>query len=202
MRYRALELADLPDVLRLYRLMLDEGMAQMKGRVRYPHPDPETTPGEMQAYLFQKLTTGDPYWIARVAVIGGAIGPEGVRGGRPKGMAMGTLYPRPIGQPRWVGHCDLLFVDPKFRGGRGEKAIAVRLLSLLAEEARARIPGCVLEGSYVPGTHGERLWPRLGLVPYLVMCAFVDEKGQPREPQELFAHRVKPGATVKEATTG
>lgn len=184
MRYRFLQLYDLIEVGRLYRLMLEE--QQGKPIIHYPQWD-ETTPQEMQAYLFRQVTENPVHFIAIVAVLGGVVREANgaVHGGKAKGVVLGTIYPRPIGKPKHVGYCELLFVDPEFRGGRGEAAIAVQLIERLTATALERYPDLVLEGAYVPGSHGERLWTRLGMRPYVTYCAYVDDDGNPK-PADFF----------------
>lgn len=185
MRYRPPTIADLPEIKRLYRAMLEEGTADPT-LLHYPQWD-DTTPDEMYNFLFDEMLTPSNLWVGIVAVIGNSTVHEGrVIGGKPKGMIFGTLYERRIGKPKHVGHCDLLYVDPAFRAGKGERAVGMQLIRHMAAEAERRQPGCVLEGSYVPGTHGERLWPRLGLKPYVVWCAYVDRDGHPRPAHDLF----------------
>lgn len=188
MRYRAPTITDLPEIRRLYRAMLEEGTADPK-LLHYPQWD-ETTPEEMYDFLFDQLLNPSDQWVGLVAVIGDSrVQSDGsVVGGKPKGMVFGSIYRRPIGKPKLVGHCDLLYVDPAFRAGKGERAVGMQLIRHLAVEAERRAPGCVLEGSYVPGTHGERLWPRLGLKPYVVWCAYVDDEGQPRRGDLFRTH--------------
>ena len=88
-----------------------------------------------------------------------------------------------------IAHCNLLYVEPKSRAGRGQKAVGLRLLQHLLARCMERFPDAVLEGSYVPGTHGARLWPRLGLRDYVTYCAYADEAGVQKPMTQLFARR-------------
>jgi hypothetical protein len=161
--------------------------------VHYPQWN-ATTPAQMITYLYGELTKPPepqcPHCYHGLGVPdGGFMSSVAVLGNRPKGMAFGEIYLRPIGTPRIVGHCSLLYVEPKSRAGRGTKAIGVNLLKHLISAAVARYPDMVLEGSYVPGTHGARLWPGLGLRDYVTYCAYVDGHGTPKLASDLFGHR-------------
>jgi hypothetical protein len=186
-----MQVADLPMIGRLYHQMLVE--EYRTSTVHYPHRN-ATTPAQMVAYLYHQITAPPE---PQCHHCGGGLGKrEGgfmscvaLLGNRPKGMAFGEVYARPIGEPRMVGHCSTIYVEPKSRAMRGAKAVGPNLIKYLATEAQARFPGMVLEGSYVPGTHGERLWPRLGLKTYVAFCAYVDEASRPLPASQLFAHR-------------
>ena len=189
--------------------------AQQTDTLKYPSPTPET-PAEMMAYLYEELTApprhacphcrGDlgpraATFVSMAAVLGGFVGPDGaVHGGKPVGFAFGEVTARPVGVPKWIGHCRLLYVDPAHRAGRSLKrgrrvreGVGVQLIRYLVEEARRVHPEVVLEGSYVPGSHGARLWVRLGLRPYVTYCAYVNADGSPKDARDLFGHR---GGTV------
>lgn len=188
MEYRPVQLGDVPAVLRLYRQMLEE-YAGDTHVFHYPRWD-ETTPLELGAMLVETLTgPHQTQWIGHVALMGHQV----------KGMAFGSLYQRRVGYPKHVGHCDLLYVDPKFRGGRGSKAIGVRLLRLLWTEAHKRVPeGLVIEGSYVPGSHGEKMWTKIGGRPYAVAFALTDAEGNART-DDLFRGHGAPVARMRRA---
>ena len=197
MRYRLLQIADLPMIGRLYHQMLVE--SYHASDIHYPRWD-ATTPAQMIAYLYGELTKPPdprcPHCHGGLgAQEGGFMSCVAVLGNRPKGMAFGNIYMRPIGTPRIVGHCNLLYVEPKSRAGRGAKAVGANLIKHLVAGAVARYPDMVLEGSYVPGTHGSRLWPRLGLRDYVTYCAYVDENGRSRPAAQLFGHRTPRGVT-------
>lgn len=178
--YRLADLEDVPRMLVLYRAMLHEHAA--RPCIHYPRWD-ATTADEMGAHIASQLR--NPLWLGMVAV---SESHEG-RGGTVEAMILATIYQRPIGQPKHVGHVDLLYVHPAYRQARGRATVAVRLMQALGVEATRRVPDLVIEGSYVPGTPGARLWPRLGLTPYVVMCAYIHPDGTPRAATELFAPR-------------
>ena len=191
MRYRPLQIADLPMIGRLYHQMLVE--SHYASDVHYPRWD-ATTPTQMIAYLYYELTKPPiPYCPHCRGALegneGGFMSCVAVLGNRPKGMAFGDVYARRIGTPRMVGHCSLLYVEPKSRAGKGSKAVGANLIKHLVAGAVAKYPDMVLEGSYVPGTHGSRLWPRLGLRDYVTYCAYVDKDGNPKPAAQLFGHR-------------
>jgi hypothetical protein len=191
MKYRPMQVADLPMIGRLYHQMLVE--SYQTSEIHYPRWD-ATTPTQMIAFLYHQLTQPP---VPQCPHCRGDLPPrEGeffawvaVLGNRPKGMAFGEVYARQIGMPRLIAHCSLIYVEPKSRAGRGTKAVAPNLIKRMLTEATGRFPDAVIEGSYVPGTHGSRLWPRLGLQPYVTYCAYVDERGAPKPAASLFAHR-------------
>lgn len=192
---RPLQVADIPGVLDLYRQMIAEHAT--KGPVRYPQPT-DATPGEMGDYLYHSVTSGSPDLLPVVATADdGHRLPDGTPiGGTAIGFALASIYLRPIGHPKRVGYVEVLYVNPSHRNGRGPRAVAVQILKALGEEAYRRYPpaedgtpGLVIEGGYVPGTHGEKLWPGLGLRPYVVLCAFVDDQGNPLHRDQLFRRR-------------
>jgi hypothetical protein len=204
---------DLPAIQQLYAGMLAEALRGPT--LKYPQPTRQT-PAEMIAYLYGELTRGahetcphchgalgarQDLFVSMVAVLGGVKDAEGrVTGGRPVGFTFGEIAPRAIGTPKLVGHCRLIYVDPAHRAGRSIKrgrrvreGVGRRLLEyLVAEAVRLSPEPFALEGSFVPGSHGARLWPRLGLKPYVTYCAFVAPDGSPRDVRTLFGHRAPP----------
>ncbi len=172
MRYRPLQLVDLPGVQRLYHQMLAESES------KYPQWTVDT-PAELTKLWYEELTKPTGSLLAQVAVLGNRV----------KGFAFGELYRRPLGRPAWVGHCTHLYVEPKSRGGIGPKAVGPQLIRALAEDAEARCPGLVLEASYTPGTHGAHLWPRLGFQPYRVTAAYVDQAGKARPVADVLPRK-------------
>jgi hypothetical protein len=196
-------------IQQLYTQMLDEAMRGTT--LKYPRPTAET-PGDMTAYLYEQLTRTPRYtcqhcrgdlgeredvFLSVVAVLGGThLGGGVIVGGRPVGCAFGEMAPRVIGSPKWVAHCRWIYVDPAHRAGRSIKrgrrvreGVGVQLLRHLVAAALRVRPDFAVEGSFVPGSHGSRLWPRLGLLPYVTYCAFVEADGSLRDPRTLFAHR-------------
>lgn len=173
MRYRPIALVDLPGVQRLYHQMLAESSAETP--LHYPRWTAET-PAELTRALYDHLTGPGTGFVGVVAVLGNRV----------KGFAFGELYARPLGLPKWVGHCTHVYVEPKSRGAIGTRAVGPQLIRTLAAEATARCPGLVLEASYTPGTHGAVLWPRLGFVPYRVTAAYVDRDGRARPASDLL----------------
>jgi GNAT superfamily N-acetyltransferase len=146
---------------------------EREGRGLLPYPrHTQQTPAEVAGYLARQLE--NPRWVGVVAETR-----EGI-----SGWATGEIYRRPVGSPRWVGCCDLLYVVPEARGD----VVAPRLIRLLLDESERRMPGCVYECTYMPGSRGEHLWRRLGFRPYLVTAAFVTEAGAPRQDDLLGKH--------------
>jgi hypothetical protein len=169
---RPLQLTDLGDVALMYQRQLREEPEVFGG---YPH-DPEHSPADLIQLCQQGMQSAPHDWIGYVAVQAPDTGAFGEPvGGEPIGVVIATHYWRTLGTPHDVVHVEWIYVRPEVRG---HLRCAMQLLHVMADEARRRFPrDTACEGAYAPGSHAERIWKKLGMKPYVVRCALLDDAG-------------------------
>jgi len=172
MRFRKLQITDVPDVARLYGEYLED---RLPDECPYPYQD-ERSIDEFSLGLVRQLT-GNPHWFGFVAVVGSKIvqdpqGQKHVVGGKAKGIIAVNLTERPIGEPKRLAFIELAVVDRKFR----RRGILRRLAQLCFIEGQRRGVE-TFEAAWTPGSKGEEFWPAVGLRPYRVLGAYILKDG-------------------------
>lgn len=181
MRFRYMQVGDIPEVVKLYEQMQAERSPE---EIAYPNVD-ERTVEEFTLSLYSQLA-GNPNWFAICAVVGSKLheDSQGVRhviGGKTKAFICVNLSQRTVGSPKNISFTELLVVDPKFRN----HDIARKLVQLMAVESAQR-GAHVLEAAWTPGSVGSKIWERLGCVPYRVLGAWITPEGTPRTDMPML----------------
>jgi hypothetical protein len=181
MRFRYMQMSDIPDAVRLYEQMLAE-----RGPEEIPYP--QTTEKTVEEFTLSLATQmiGNPNWFCICGVVGSKIredetGAKHVLGGKVKAFIMVSLNTRSVGSPRNISFTELLVVDTQFRN----HDIARKLVQLMAVESAQR-GAQVLEAAWTPGSVGSKIWERLGCVPYRVLGGWITKDGIPRTDMPML----------------
>ena len=172
MRFRYMQMSDLPEACKLYEHMLTE---RTPDEIHYPNTNDKTLE-EFTLTLATQLIS-NPNWFAICGVVGSRIhqdeqGVKHVMGGKTKAFITVNLSQRAIGSPRNISFTELVLVDPAFRN----HDIARKLVQLMAVESAQR-GAHVLEAAWTPGSLGSQIWERLGCIPYRVLGAWITTDG-------------------------
>ncbi len=181
MRFRYMQMSDIPAVVKLYEQMLDE---RTEEEIHYPHTD-ERSVEEFTLSLASQLI-GSPNWFGICGVVGSKLredaqGAKHVIGGKAKAFICVNLNQRTVGAPKIISFTELLCVDKEFR----KHDIARKLVQLMAVESAQR-GAHVLEAAWTPGSMGSKIWERLGCVPYRVLGAWITTDGEVRTDMPMI----------------
>jgi len=181
MRFRYMQMSDIPEVVKLYEQMLDERPPE---EIKYPNVD-ERTVEEFTLSLASQLI-GSPNWFGICGVVGSKLredaqGAKHVIGGKTKAFICVNLNQRTVGTPKIISFTELLCVDQQFR----KHDIARKLVQLMAVESAQR-GAHVLEAAWTPGSIGSKIWERLGCVPYRVLGAWITTDGTVRTDMPML----------------
>ena len=175
MRFRFMQMSDLPEACRLYEQMLAE---REPDEILYPNTG-ERTSEEFTIVTAAQLLN-NPNWFAICGVVGSRIhedeqGAKHVIGGKTKAFITVSLSQRTIGTPKNISFTELVLVDTEFR----QHDIARKLVQLMAVESAQR-GAHVLEAAWTPRSLGSKIWERLGCIPYRVLGAWITPDGAVR----------------------
>lgn len=191
MRFRLAALDDIPAMTALYRQFLDANEG--------PYPDHQDRDVSAQEFAQMAVVQmmSNPQWFCVVGVVGATLDGQRVVGGKPKAMITWVLAQRLLGRPKTFGYCEHLIVDRQFIA-RGH---ARKLLQVSARLARER-GAAVLECAWKYGSEAGEIWQVLGVRPFLVQGAWIDEAGEPRADEPILPHRESPGYAPAKAAGG
>lgn len=195
MRFRLLQLGDLPEVVRLYGEYLD---GREPTETPYPNNDDPETLEEFNVSVARQLLA-NPHWFCIAGVVGSkyqtdAAGVKQVLGGKVKAFIMVQMSERTVGKPKHMAFIELLVVDPRLR----KRDVGRKLVHLMAFEAQRR-GAEVIELAYSPGSLGAKMWPTYGAVPYRILAAYIDPDGTPRQDLPMPKINHTPAIEVGEA---
>lgn len=189
MRFRYMQMSDIPEVSRLYEQMISERDPE---EILYPNTDEKTVEEFTLSVAAQLLS--NPNWFGICGVVGSKLreDAQGIRqviGGKTKAFITVNLSQRTIGGPKNISFTELLIVDKQFRN----HDIARKLVQLMAVESAQR-GAHVLEAAWTPGSTGSKIWQRLGCVPYRVLGAWITEDGAVRTDMPMLKTETPPPA--------
>ena len=181
MRFRFMQMGDIPAAVRLYEQMLDERPDE---EIHYPQTNEQSV--EQFTLSLATQLIGNPNWFCICGVVGSKIredetGAKNVIGGKVKAFISVALNTRSVGTPRNISFTELLVVDKEFRN----HDIARKLVQLMAVESVQR-GAQVLEAAWTPGSIGSKIWERLGCVPYRVLGAWITPEGVVRTDMPMM----------------
>jgi ribosomal protein S18 acetylase RimI-like enzyme len=169
MRFRLAQIVDVPELTRMYVDYMRESQPV------YPvQGDDDTVASEWAAHQLQNLI-GNPSYFCIVGVVQSKIENNTVVGGKPKAMMTVFLTIRPIGFPKEIGFCEMLWVDPKYRNRGHTKRLAI-IASRYAFARGAK----VLETSWRTGSQVGEFWQKAGMRSYQEYGAWILEDGSSR----------------------
>lgn len=201
MRFRQLQMSDLPDITRLYTEYLEES-AEV-----YPHVNERS--GEEYIFSLYNALINNPNFFCIVGVVDGRVheDAQGIKhtvGGRVKAYIQGSLIQRPLGEPKVIGLIDLVIVDQKFRRHSIARALIQRAATEIAKRGAQ-----VLECAWTPGSLGEQIAMAAGMKPYRTLGAWITDEGTVRgdmpmvkeKPKKARKPRAKKGEEVANEDT-
>ncbi len=180
MRFRYIQLQDIPEVGKLYTQLLED---KREEELNYPITGPQDANDFMLSITKQLIA--NPSWFAIVGVVGSKLtedhqGVKHVVGGKCKALIAVSMTERSVGYPKQIGFVELLVVDREFR----KRDIGRKLIHTMAVEASQR-GAQVLECAWNPGSLGEQLWTDAGVKPYRTLGAWILDDGTPRSDLPL-----------------
>lgn len=183
MRFRPLQMSDLPDITRLYTEYLEESSEVY----------PNTNERSAEEYIFSlyNALVNNPNFFCIVGVVDGRVhedaqGNKHTIGGRAKAYVQGSLIQRPLGEPKIIGLIDLVIVDSKFRKHSIARALIQRAATQIAQRGAQ-----VLECAWTPGSLGEEIALAAGMKPYRTLGAWVTDDGTPRGDMPMVKEKTK-----------
>ena len=191
MRFRSLQMSDLPDITRLYQEYLDQSNEV------YPHTSPRTS----EEYIFSLYNSvvNNPNFFCIVGVVDSRIyedaqGVKHVIGGRAKAYLQGQFVQRGIGEPKVIGLADCVIVDSKFRNHNIARTLIQRAATEIAQRGAQ-----VLECAWTPGSLGEEIALKAGMKPYRVLGAWIMDDGTVRGDMPMVKEKPKKARKPRKA---